>query len=125
MIRRRGNFNQHSTEHHPDVLSFLRYCFSGSLPESVNVSFSGDVQIAGKSIEIKSCNEWNKSRRSNGTRRRGRFNFKGHEHADYILFVLIRGNGEMNYHLDDAWRYPLGQRFQINWRTFFSDGEES
>lgn len=113
-----NGFSTHYTETHPDVIDFLKEIFRDE-PERVDIACSGDVEISGYRVEIKSCKEWQKSKCSNGSRRRGRFLFCGHERADYILFVLVREFGKMEFALEDASRLPLGTYFKINWRRYF------
>lgn len=112
------SFSHHWTETDTDVLKFLETCF-GERPKHLSMSYHGDAEINGSTIEIKSCREWIKTSTSNGTRRRGHFYFGGHEKADYILFVLVHENGSLSFHLDSAEEYLLGKKFKINHSKIF------
>jgi hypothetical protein len=79
----------HWSEQDDRVLSFLQATFN-DVPEKQRSG--ADLLIGGVRIEVKSCNEWNRTRHANGKRRRGRFWLGGYEECDFFLFVLVRGD---------------------------------
>ena len=109
------------------VLQFLRKSF-GAKPERVSISYQGDIQIDGKTVEVKSCMErirvgkhWRTGKPST---RRGMFHFHGHEgNADFILFVLVRSDGKLRLSLHDRSEFSkLGEPFRVPYIQIF--GEE-
>jgi hypothetical protein len=117
-----SSFSHHYTEEHPETLSFLQSIFN-AVPERISMSYPGDIKIDGNVIEIKSAQEttivkkhW---RTGKPITRRGYFQFRGHEKADYILFIGVRKGGELIYFIDEASKYDLGKRFCIPWRKIF------
>ena len=52
-----------------------------------------DLRVGEHLIEVKACQEYTKSKHSNGGRRRGRFKFDHFSDSDYILFLLMKEDG--------------------------------
>lgn len=124
-MKKNISFSHHWTEESSQVLDFLESVF-GQKPNRVSVSYQGDISIAGKIIEIKSCLE--RIRHNNGcgvTTRRGQFHFGGHEHnADYILFVLVHLDGRLSFALHDTKDFPRIAEckvFKINYLRVFGE----
>lgn len=93
---------EHWTEHDERVLAYLHKAF-GVPPEKQPEG--ADLLCGTVRIEVKACREWIKKTRCKGNwsiRRRGRFKFKGHEDADFILFVLEKDGGELLMTMLDA-----------------------
>ena len=116
MQLKNNDFSHHWTESASEVLEFLEICF-GATPERVSMSYSGDVRIGEKTVEIKSCQEWVVQTRVAGSkRRRGRFAFEGHEKADYVLFVLV--GEKLRFKLEKAEGY-LGKPRRVSYASVF------
>lgn len=93
---------EHWTEHDARVLSYLREAFG---VEPVKQPRGADLLCGDVRIEVKACSEWIKKPRgkdNRSIRRRGRFHFKGHEDADFILFVVEIADGELLMTMLDA-----------------------
>ena len=111
MTPKNNDFSHHWTETASEVLEFLEICF-GATPERVSTSFSGDIRIGGKLVEVKSCQEYVVSNTVKGSkRRRGRFHFSGGETADYVLFVLV--GEKLKFKLEHAKNY-LGRGYKLH-----------
>lgn len=116
MTLKNNDFSHHWTETASEVLAFLEICF-GAVPERVSMSYSGDIRIGGKVVEVKSCQEYIVSTTVRGSkRRRGRFHFSGGENADYVLFVLV--GEKLKFKLEHAAGY-LGKGYKLHPKYVF------
>ena len=114
-----GKFD-HWTEFDGRVVAYVNELF-GDKPEKQRDG--ADLIVGGIRIEVKACNEWNRTSYANGTRRRGRFQLMGYENCDFFLFVLVRANGDI-----DMSTYPadtIGRRFgvvsSVSWSHLFAN----
>ena len=128
-MKNRG-FSRHWSESDDRVLKYLENFFKDP-PIKPDYKAGYDVTVGDAKIEIKSCEEWIKSRGKNGKgssgpRRRGRFHFDRGTEADMILFVLVRESEELEF----AIRFPeqfgvrnLEKTKIIPWNKIFTEGE--
>jgi hypothetical protein len=125
--KNKHSFSRHWTESDNRVIEFLEETFKDP-PIRPDFRCGYDYLVGDSKIEVKSCQEWIKSRGANGRgskgkRRRGRFHFDKGTIADMILFVLVRESGG----LDFAIRFPeqfdvinLSKTKIINWGDIFT-----
>jgi len=123
-------FSRHWTEGSPQVLRFLEETFKDP-PIKPDYKAGYDVTVGDAKIEIKSCEEWIKSKGKNGKgssgpRRRGRFHFDRGTEADMILFVLVKESEELEF----FFRFP--EQFEVRnlertkiipWNKVFTEEE--
>lgn len=124
-------FSRHWTENSPQVLNFLAETFK-DVPVRPDYRAGYDVAIGDAKIEIKSCQEWIKSKGkngkgSNGKRRKGRFHFDRGTIADMILFVVVRETEELEFGI----RFPeqfgvreVNKTKTIPWNKVFTENDK-
>lgn len=129
-MKNKGFWGRHWTESDQRVILFLEETFKDS-PIKPDYQCGYDVMVGDAKIEIKSCEEWIKSKGKNGKgskgiRRRGRFHFDRGTEADMILFVLVKESKELEF----AIRFPeqfgvrsLERTKIIPWNKVFTEGE--
>jgi hypothetical protein len=112
-------WSEHWTEADPRVLDFLRETFKADPDHRQR---GADFLVGPYLVEVKSCQEWVKWP-NNGGRRRGRFRFYGHEAADFILFVLVKGE-ELEMRLVKGHTVEIpekGSQLNVPWPTIFKE----
>ena len=82
----------HFTEFLDETHQYLKDFFVSDDIELLD--FGADIRVGSAIIEVKACQEYIKAKHSNGSRRRGRFKFDHISDSDWILFVLMKDNGE-------------------------------
>jgi len=113
----------HFTEYLEEVHAYLKDIIGSDDLELLDIG--ADIRVGGSFIEVKACQEYTKSKHSNGNRRRGRFKFDHSLNGDFVLFVLMRENGinekrliEKNYVFNEI--LCAGLRTSINSSEIFS-----
>lgn len=121
---RNQRFSQSLIELDDRVVGYLRKVF-GEEPEHQD---EGADYLLGKyRVEVKSTSEWIAAPQSNGDRRRGAFQFFGHEVCDFVLFVLRLGDDSilLSLVLPDMVDPRIGKgRVAVNWHRVFPDREK-
>jgi hypothetical protein len=108
----------HWTEMSESTSNFLRDAL-GFIPEKQENG--ADLKVGDHTVEVKAAREWNRSKCSDGDRRRGRFQLHGYELADFVCFVLILEDGTMQHRLMayDAVAELFGKEASVNHSRVF------